>query len=270
MSSNYHTPIAPGAPANAATFNTPMADLDQAISDIVTGALSLDSLYAAADHDHDTDYAALGHNHDSSYSALGHNHNSSYSALGHNHDERYYTEGETASFLAGKSDVGHTHPEYAGGSIPSGAMMDFGGTVAPSGWLLCYGQAISRSTYSALFAVIGTAFGSGDGSTTFNLPDGRGRTRIGLDNMGGVSANRVTAAQADVMGGNSGAETHTLSVAEMPSHAHSTPAQNGYGNAGSFGSGNAATGTRDTNYTGGGGAHNNMQPYIALNLIIKT
>ena len=66
--------------------------------------------------------------------------------------------------------------------VPIGAMMAYGGATAPSGWLLCYGQAISRTTYSALFAVIGIAYGAGDESSTFNLPDKRGRASIGADN----------------------------------------------------------------------------------------
>lgn len=66
----------------------------------------------------------------------------------------------------------------AGGTLyadaPIGAIMPYGGATAPSGWFLCQGQAVSRTTYAELFAVIGTAFGTGDGSTTFNLPDFRG------------------------------------------------------------------------------------------------
>lgn len=55
---------------------------------------------------------------------------------------------------------------------------DFAGTSAPTGWLLCDGTAVSRTTYAALFAVISTVYGVGDGSTTFNLPDGRGRVNV--------------------------------------------------------------------------------------------
>lgn len=68
--------------------------------------------------------------------------------------------------------------------LPSGTLIDFAGTVEPSGWLLCDGRAVSRTTYAALFASISTAFGSGDGSTTFNLPDFRGRFARYNDNMG--------------------------------------------------------------------------------------
>lgn len=73
---------------------------------------------------------------------------------------------------------------------PAGAILAYGGATAPSGFLLCYGQAVSRSTYSVLFGIIGTSFGVGDGSTTFNLPDLRGRVPVGADDMGGTAANR--------------------------------------------------------------------------------
>ena len=76
--------------------------------------------------------------------------------------------------------------------VPVGSLLPYGGSSAPnSSWLLCYGQAVSRSTYSSLYAVLGDLYGSGDGSTTFNLPDLRGRVPVGLDNMGGSAANRI-------------------------------------------------------------------------------
>jgi microcystin-dependent protein len=74
--------------------------------------------------------------------------------------------------------------------VPAGTILAYGGAAAPSGYLLCYGQAVSRSTYSDLFAIIGTAFGVGNGTTTFNLPDLRGRVPVGNDAMGGTAANR--------------------------------------------------------------------------------
>lgn len=76
----------------------------------------------------------------------------------------------------------------AGGTLyadaPIGAILAFGGSSAPAGWLLCQGQAVSRTTYAALFAVIGTAYGAGDGSTTFNIPDGREVTLKGAGESG--------------------------------------------------------------------------------------
>ena len=77
------------------------------------------------------------------------------------------------------------------GIIPAGSMLPYGGATAPPGWLLCDGSAVSRTTYAALFAAISTAFGAGDGSTTFNLPDARGRVLVGKDNMGGTAASRM-------------------------------------------------------------------------------
>jgi microcystin-dependent protein len=103
----------------------------------------------------------------------------------------------------------------------------------PTGWLLCYGQQVSRVTYAALWGVIGSTYGNGDGANTFNMPDMRGRIPLGKDNMGGVSADRVTYATADTLGGSGGAESHTHTTGDhtltqyesgLSSHAHSTPA----------------------------------------------
>jgi microcystin-dependent protein len=72
-----------------------------------------------------------------------------------------------------------------------GVILPYAGTAAPNGFLLCYGQAVSRTAYAALFSVISTTYGVGDGSTTFNLPDLRGRAVAGKDDMGGSAANRL-------------------------------------------------------------------------------
>ncbi len=72
-----------------------------------------------------------------------------------------------------------------------GIIFDYAGSAAPNGFLLCYGQAVSRTTYAQLFAVIGVVYGAGDGSTTFNIPDLRGLAIAGADNMGGTAANRL-------------------------------------------------------------------------------
>jgi microcystin-dependent protein len=152
----------------------------------------------------------------------------------------------------------------------------YGGTSAPTGWLLCNGAAVSRSTYADLFAVVGTTYGAGDGSSTFNLPDLRDRFAVG-------SGTTYSA------GATGGAATHTLTEAEMPAHTHSaTSTDSGhthvlpYGDSGGEsdgwdGSGNSST--TNTGYanitttiasTGGGGAHNNLPPYLSLAFIIKT
>lgn len=158
--------------------------------------------------------------------------------------------------------------------IPSGSVMPYAGSSAPTDWLLCSGAAVSRTTYAALFAVIGTIYGSGDGSTTFNLPDLRGRVVAGVDNMGGTAANRITSGGSGItgttLGAAGGAETFTISTAQMPSHNHSI--SGGPNNAGSGSFSNVASGSSplNSNSTGGGGASNVTQPTMMLNYIIKT
>src|SRR5690554_645462 len=117
--------------------------------------------------------------------------------------------------------------QQAGAGLPLGVPVPFGGTDAPSGWLMCQGQAVSRSTYSALFAVLGTRFGAGNGTTTFNLPDLRKRVPVGFDSSD---------ADFNALGKTGGKKEHTLTIAEMPAHNH----------GGSTGSGGAGT-------TGGSG-----------------
>jgi phage-related tail fiber protein len=82
---------------------------------------------------------------------------------------------------------------------PTGAMLLWTTNTAPSGFLLCSGQAVNRTTYAVLFAVIGETFGAGDASTTFNVPDMRGRFPLGKDNMGGSSANRCTYMRLEII-----------------------------------------------------------------------
>ena len=107
--------------------------------------------------------------------------------------------------------------------IPIGAGLDFWGTTPPnSSFAFPVGQAISRTTYATLFALFGTTYGTGDGSTTFNLPDLRGRVAACLDNMGGdATANRLVngsmTAPRHTLGGAGGADTHILTVNELPS-----------------------------------------------------
>jgi len=123
---------------------------------------------------------------------------------------------------------GGTGSNTAAGALaalfPVGVILDYGGTSAPTGWLLAYGQNVSRSTYSALFAVFGTTYGAGDGSTTFGLPDYRGRVGAGKDDMGGVAASRITSAGSGVdgatLGASGGAQSTTLVVSNLPSHTH--------------------------------------------------
>jgi len=154
-------------------------------------------------------------------------------------------------------------------TIPTGTIFDYAGsnTNIPTGYLLCDGSAVSRATYSALFAIIGTAYGSGDGGSTFNLPDFRGRAAVGAGQGPGLSVR--------TRGDQVGAETHTLTVAQIPSHDHVIPRDNSTpGSIDSYGStesGGNAGNTRPYNTltTGGGQPHNNMQPSLVINKIIK-
>jgi microcystin-dependent protein len=76
------------------------------------------------------------------------------------------------------------------GSVPPGTVISYGHSTLPSGYLSCNGAAVSRSAYSALFGAIGTTYGTGNGSTTFNLPDLRGEFLRGWDNSRGVDSGR--------------------------------------------------------------------------------
>lgn len=158
---------------------------------------------------------------------------------------------------------------YSRGGIdsPPGTVVDFAGSTPPLGWLLCTGQAVSRATYSELYAVIGTTYGAGDGSSTFNLPDARGRVIVG----------RSTAdTEFSALGSVGGAKTHTLTIEETAPHTHGpgngTNFTNYQGSGGQIGhvAGGSLNFSLTTKATGGGKAHNNLQPYITMNRIIRT
>lgn len=152
--------------------------------------------------------------------------------------------------------------------VPTGSVSAYAGVSTPGGWLLCDGSAVSRSTFSVLYNIIGNTYGNGNGTTTFNLPNLKGRVVVGLDGA---------QTEFNSLGETGGENYHTLTVGEMPSHTHNSIIQNGiqyndtyFASAtGSTSSADEPTTTTSTSATGGGGAHNNLQPYMALNYIIK-
>jgi microcystin-dependent protein len=172
-------------------------------------------------------------------------------------------------------------------SVPAGVISQFAGATAPSGYLLCNGTAVSRTTYSSLFANIGTAYGAGNGTTTFNLPNFQGRVPVGVGTA--PSGNGVAAKALAATGGD---ETVVLTIPQMPSHSHTQDPHSHRQTIGNVDDGNwtgAAfqnppadgpnafyTGSATENTTainqntGGGQAHNNLQPYLVVNYIIKT
>lgn len=227
----------------------------------------------------------------------------------------YYNDGNTSQWMELLSSAVPAVNEI----MPLGTIVQTARSTAPTGWLLCQGQTISRTTYSGLFAAIGTTYGAGDGSTTFAIPNLRGRVVAGLDSAQD---------EFNFLGETGGAKTHTLTINEMPSHDHSqashthtfsgtvtgsgahnhlffmddgaaspggatrystvgydATSNNTSGNGGWFwtpGSNSSYDGTHSHTYsgttsqatpgispTGGGLAHNNLQPYIVLNYMIK-
>jgi microcystin-dependent protein len=180
--------------------------------------------------------------------------------------------------------------------VPAGAMMPFGGEEAPEGWLLCDGQEVNKSDYNVLWLAIQHNFKdaslvSDQGVAKFTLPDFRGRFALGLDNMGGPSANRVTDIAADAIGGNAGLESTTVATSNLPEHEHDLEGDSGtqfYGvrvGAGEPVDSNAITlpiepglgGTQGIASSGGiktetalGTPLNVMNPFLAVNYIIYT
>lgn len=176
-----------------------------------------------------------------------------------------------------------------------GEIKAFGGSVAPNGWRICNGDVISRTDYSELFGVIGTTYGGGDGSTTFAIPDFRGRTAIG------AGESIATGHTVHALGEMSGEETHQLTASEMAAHTHGGVSLYGeawnlaYQSSGNQVGTSGIVGRRtiSENLTAGSSSfsawdgitinashehasvgedqgHNNMQPFTAINYIIYT
>lgn len=180
------------------------------------------------------------------------------------------------------------------GGMPTGAVIPYAGTTAPNGWLLCAGQEVSRTTYSALDAVITTTYGAytngsgGAGSTHFRVPDLRGRVVAGKDDMNGSAANRITAGNSGINGATLGAaggderlHAHNHGITDA-GHTHNginaTKFSAVGGSGGSLGTSNVADGVLNTPsaVTGisiqntGAGTSQNVQPTLIMNFIIKT
>ena len=161
------------------------------------------------------------------------------------------------------------------GLLPPGVIVPYGVSAAPTGFLLCNGTAVSRSTYAALFAVVSSLYGAGNGSSTFNVPDLRGRFIAGWDAGTSVLTSVAGAAGSMIVGASiantGGIQAVTLSVGEIPSFNH-LAGSNVYGIHDDIGNAlQAGTSVASVSAasTGGGGAHSNIPPTLIVNFIIK-
>lgn len=188
--------------------------------------------------------------------------------------------------------------------LPPGMVVDYAAVGAPPGWLVAAGQCVSRTQYASLFGIYGTGWGACDGSTTFGIPDLRGRVTAGADDMGGTAAGRLTTLTiaSPSLGGTGGSQTFTIGTNQLPGHTHNysgTTTFNGDHNhnysyisisptGGSFGASGVSytspsntgtttnSGTHQHSYSGttdngsgGGQAVNNLQPTAVMTKIIK-
>ena len=163
------------------------------------------------------------------------------------------TQFENAAVIGDGNDdgiLGLNNRDVGKSIFPAGGIMVYAGASTPTGWLDCDGQAISRITYAGLFSAIGTAYGGGDGSTTFNVPDLRGRFPIGAGSVAGLTSRS--------RGDTGGAETEALTTQQLPVHSHTGSAEsNGsHGHSGSAESNGSHThSVSGTAGSGGGHRH---------------
>ena len=138
------------------------------------------------------------------------------------------TTGTAPLTVSSTTQVNNLNAQYLNGQLgswyaPPGMLVPYAGSTAPSGWLLCYGQTELIASYPNLHAAIGTTYG-GNGTTTFGIPDLRGRVALAIDNMGGTDANRVSMTNA--LGTAGGEETHQITANELPTHTHANTLNN--------------------------------------------
>ena len=166
--------------------------------------------------------------------------------------------------------------------IPTGTIVPWSTGSVPTGFLECNGAAVSRSTYSGLFAVVSTTYGAGDGASTFNLPDLQDKVAIsksGTTALASTGGANTVASTGNVSGN---AAAHTLSSPEMPGHSHPT-AGNRTNSSNAHPSFNVGFSPSNTGSTGGGGSHTHnvsatfagdatsvLQPYLTVMYVIKT
>lgn len=158
-----------------------------------------------------------------------------------------------------------TGAKATGDTLPIGAIIPYSSDNIPDNWLLADGRAVSRTTYKNLFDVIGVTYGSGDGNTTFNLPNLKGKIPVGQDEES------IEFAPLAMEGGE---KTHTLTIEEMPNHRHNVYGINEGLSAGEIRGGHIcdsqdANYIRETSHSGENQPHNNLQPYLVTNYIIK-